>query len=426
MSDKKYPLSAEQYGYYNHWKNTGKTTAVPFRLEYENGTDVKRLAESFVKVVNAHKFLKANVASGDVPYWVRNDDAEVSVKIFEVSSEEFEKIQDDFFQQPELNPDMAKDPLYYFAVFRVDGTGVYALGGLNHIYYDGITRDIIIEDIIRAYNGEDLAPDGGAGFEEGNYEVAAQKSEKFAESVLFYDELFKHYKEVILDFKNAPDAALTEGTGIARLPLESAKVNGFCAKTKISPNVLFLAGLCRAANALSGEEHLFFGSNTAGRAKRGINREAGLFVRNFPLILKIDASLEGIDFVKSIKEQYYNILKNHTEYTSSIAQERHGFKVRINYLFQAGIGGADEAMNKIYPKPACTDTSWGMFLKVFIPSFGNVFDIGAQVFETKVPQFDNQKHYVFVFSYNTEVYADDTMKKVTKMIGDFIKGVIEE
>ncbi|GHU54474.1 hypothetical protein AGMMS49975_14930 [Clostridia bacterium] len=424
MSDKKYPLAAEQRGYYHHWKNLGKSTMIPFRVEYEDGTDENRLAESLVKVINAHKFLKANVEEGDSPHWIHNDDATVGVKIFEVSSEEFEKIQDEFFQRPELNPDLAKDPLYHFSVFRVDGTKVYVLGGINHIYYDGFTRNTIIAEIVRAYNGEELTPDGEIGFDEGNYEAAAQNSEKFEKSVLFYEELFKHYKNEELDLKNAPDAVLAPGTGFARLTIVSEDVNGFCAKTKISQNVLFLAGLCRAANALSGEEYLFFGSNTAGRAGRNIDREAGLFVRNFPLVLKIDASLEEIDFLKSIKEQYYNILKNHTEYTSTIAQERLGFKPRLNYLFQAGIGGAEAAINKIYPHPVCKETSATMFAKVLLPSFGNVFDIGAQVAEMEVPQFDNQKRYIFIFSYNKELYAEETMKKFKDMIGDFIKGVI--
>ncbi|MDR3301165.1 MAG: amidohydrolase [Spirochaetaceae bacterium] len=422
MNEKQYPLSGEQLKYYTYWSMTGRSFMMPIMLRFGEDADIKRLGESYLKCLNAHVFLKANIKIIDgVPYWQRHDSSEITVKVIDLTHEEFEKTKDAFYERHEMNPDITKDPLYFAEIYRVDARDVYIVMVFNHILYDGFTHNIILDDLIRAYNAEDIENDQKFGFEEGNVEIAYKQSESFHKTQEFYDALFSHYKGE-LKLSKAPNDSDCTGVKIVNAFLDSEELRAFLGEKKISPNIIFLAALCDAAHAVSGEEYIFLSTETAGRAKRQLEREAGLFVRNFPLGFKVDKKLKGIQFVKSIEEQYYNILKNHSGYTSETAVEKHGFKINFNYLYQADVYN----FKPNYPEPKFREASNELISRIKFIKDAVIFDCDVQIHEFPIPQLEYKPYYWINIKYSGALYSESFMQSFVNTMRGFIEDLYKE
>jgi hypothetical protein len=429
--DKRYILSDEQRDYYTHRRHSAQTCVMmPTLLKFAPDVDTDKLADAFRQTVNAHPFLKANfqVIDGE-PYWKKQDDAEVTpVNIRHVSKNEFTDILDDLINRKEFHPDLIKDTLYFAEIF-ITRNAVYLLMAFHHIYYDGVTRNILIENILTAYCGSKIQKDKGRGIEEGNEELSYRNSESFFRTEKFYDNLFRHYSGPLRlspslnksFVSNLPFYALLKTIYLHIMPSEQisekheaktvdAFVDGnrlrkFCADQKISPNILFLTGLCCAVYQFSGNEYLFFSTGTAGRAGRELNNEVGLFVRGFPLGIKIDRLLPPLELLLSVKEQYYHILKNHSAYTVGRAAEKFGFRHHFNYLFQADT----YAVKPILPQLPYDDLTNLVTSKIF-SSTKITFDCDVQIYNFDLLQHRNYDRYMINVRYDAALYPKSLMK----------------
>jgi NRPS condensation-like uncharacterized protein len=407
----RHPLSEEQRKYYDYWSLTGGSVMMPIMLKFAADTDSRKLAESFYQTVNAHPFIKSNIQVIDSePYWKRQDTAEVTpVNICRVSQEELTNILDGLADRKEFNPDLTKEPLYFAEIYLVDDD-VYLLTAFHHIYYDGVSRNIIIDDLISAYNGIKPSPDSGLGISEGSCEKKYRCCEEFYTSQKFYEELFQHYHGPLRLTSEGGEPKHT-GKNVNSF-VESNTLRQFCTKNKIFPNLLFLTGLCVAASRLSGEENIFLTTETAGRNGRSLEREYGLFVRNFPLALKVDRKLSGLSLVASLGDQYYRLLNRHSDFTSGLASQHFGFSPNFNYLFQASVTSVKPA----FSEPSFTDMTHEIMGKVF-KSMGVYFDCDVQVFESKIQDKDC---FLINARYDTAVYSETVMQHFTDAIRDYI------
>jgi acyl carrier protein len=410
----RYPLSEEHRKYYTYWTFTGGTVMMPSMLKFNDKIDSQKLADSFRSVINAHPFFKANIQVIDnEPYWKRQNDLEVTpTNIRNVSQEEFTNIIDNLITRKEFNPDLAKDPLYFAEIYCVDDV-VYLLMAFHHIYYDGMTKNIITDDLISAYNGIELQPDTEHGFIEGAYENEYRKSEEFQAARQVYEKLFQNYRSPLrLTSECGEPNHISKEVSVL---LEADALQQFCKRNKIFLNVMFLAGICVTASRLSGEEYLFLITETGGRNGRSLAREAGLFVRNFPLALRVDKNLSGLSLINSIGEQYSQLLNRHSGFTSGLAKQYFGFNPNFNYLFQAGVTSVKPTLKE----PSYVELSREIISKVF--KSGNIyFDCDVQIFKR---QMQDKDYFYISVRYDVGVYSETIMQNFIDSIRDYIEGI---
>jgi hypothetical protein len=440
-----YRLSSEQKGYYADRHNGGRVVMMPTLLMFALDVDVVKLVNAFRRTVKAHPIIQANVHIVDgKPCWKRQDDADVvPVNVRNISEGGLKTILNTLIRRKEFHPDLADSPLYFAEIYCTE-KAVYLLMAFHHIGYDGVTRNILIDNILAAYNGQEIKRDSGRGFEEGNDELAYQNSSGFARSEQFYGELLQHYtKPLVLSVPKdsvSPKrerslfhsfdtllSSLQALTPSARLSKQhtantaDAFVAGnllreFCAAQEISPNAVFLAGLCKAASQFSGSRYLFFSTETAGRVNRNLENEAGLFVRTFLLGIKVDSALPPLELLYSVKEQYYHILKNHSAYTADFAMKKWERRNHFNYLFQADTYTAKPKL----PQPAYDDRTCLVTSKLFASSEVH-FDCDVQIYNFDLPNNTKTDRYMINVRYDRAVYSPALMRRFADAIRSFIE-----
>jgi hypothetical protein len=432
-TEKRYRLSAEQMSYYTSWKNDRITCMFPALLSFAPDTDAKKLATAFADAINAHSFLKAFLFLDEdgVPWWKKGNYTAQPARIIETTEERLKDSLSGFFKRPELNPSFLEGPLYIGEVYKTNER-VYLLMAVAHIFWDGITRDVFFRDLVSAYYGKKPESDQGLGMEEGNFLEDNKKSAEYAASRDFFREKFSSYSgPVVLRGSSikADDPAEQTGPGTKTViaAFETAELLSIAKDARLSPNCLFLAAFCHALARFSGRTRLFLGTGTAGRGKRPIEREAGLFVRAFPLVFDVDLSLSPAAFAASVQEQYYTLLKNHSYFTREDAETAFAYRSNINFLFQAGVDGYLADIKTAHPELDFRDLTH--LVVPFLPGLRDVhFSLDVQVYHIAksprpIPGVNGDDVMALNIKYDVSLYDLELMRKFAADTKEFVKGL---
>ncbi|MDR2761990.1 MAG: condensation domain-containing protein, partial [Planctomycetaceae bacterium] len=436
----RYRLSDEQEKYYMYSLNAGGMYMMPTLLKFASDINVYKLADAFNQTVNSHRFIKANIQIFDgKPYWKKQDGADIiPVNIRNVTQKELTDLLNRLIDRKEFHPNPLNDPLYFAEIYVVDGDAVYLLMAFHHIYYDGITRNILIKNILELYAGQSIQPDNGNGINEGNEEFIYRNSQSFASSEQFYAELFQHYSGTLnlnlsssrkenlseSDIIKTQDSQILESKNLSKkresetvdVFVSGKRARQFCSSNEISLNVLFLTGLCYAVNKFIGGEYVFFSTETAGRIGRQLDNDVGLFVRCFPAGIRLNRSLTPLELLLSVKEQYYCILKNHTAFTVNLAAEKFGFCSNFNYLFQADIYAEKPAVSNL-----TYDDLTYRIPSNFFEGMEITFDCDVQIYNFDLLLHRNDDRYMINFRYDAALYSKSLIKSFAEIMRSFIE-----
>ncbi len=147
-----YPLSEAQKRMYfiSQLDNSNLSYNMSNALNIEGRIDIKRLEEAFHSLIMRHEGLRTSFKNLDgEPVQYINSDFDFNIQYFKS-----EKETDDLlgaFRQPY---DLAKAPLFRVGLVEQAQDKYILLMDMHHIISDGISRDILSNDLIRIYNNE--------------------------------------------------------------------------------------------------------------------------------------------------------------------------------------------------------------------------------------------------------------------------------
>ena len=148
-----YPLIGIQkyFGYILRGNTTGN---LPFLFKLDKSVDLDRLKKSIEKLFDVHPELKNIIQTGSTGALenFRNDDREIDIPIITVSDEEWDELKGGL-----ITPYMfgENDPIYHSAIYVTDSDN-YLFFDLAHIAGDGVSMNIIFEDINAIYLGKEV------------------------------------------------------------------------------------------------------------------------------------------------------------------------------------------------------------------------------------------------------------------------------
>ena len=270
-----YPLTNLQI--YFAYVMRGNTTAnLPFLFRLDPSVDLARLKEAVVALFDLHPGLKSIIQLDNGAYKnFRDDSRAVSISIETLTDSQWE----------ELRPSLLKpyyygdnEPLYHIGIYQTDSAN-YLFFDIAHIVGDGMTMNILFEDLNALYLGQPVEKESYTLYEyvldEKNREARGLRERDIA----YFQGLMKDFRirKSILnrrdfhDLDHGIDAALKDRFG--RLNLN--KVKAFCRENGVSENVLFLTAFNYCIGIFSGEKDAISTSIHSGRTDGRWIRLAG-------------------------------------------------------------------------------------------------------------------------------------------------------
>lgn len=123
-----------------------------FLYTLDNSIDLKLLANSIEKVVQAHPSMEVRIKEDLTQFIPDVSQNPYHQNVLKISEKEWQKLLTRLISEPLK---LIGDRLFRFDLVETEKTK-YMLRTTHHVAFDGMTLNLIMEEISAAYNGEEL------------------------------------------------------------------------------------------------------------------------------------------------------------------------------------------------------------------------------------------------------------------------------
>ena len=274
-----YPLMENQLGLYLEWEKTPHTTQynIPFVYCLER-IDSDCLVNALKQTVNAHPYLKSKlmVENGEVVLQ-RNDQDSVEIKVSELCEEPNET----FFQKRVVPFHLLSDQLYRLEVLKTPHK-TYLFFDVHHIIFDGMSIEVFMRDLRRAYDGHMLSTESIQAFDYMLYEQRHHDNGKIKKAEKWMDMLLTDAQ--VLSYPNAskPDGV---ANALLKRSIPKQDIDFFCSNCQVTVNSYMHAAFATAMQRISGEQRAVYLTVDHGReAGAELMQCIGMFAKTLPFV----------------------------------------------------------------------------------------------------------------------------------------------
>ena len=147
-----YPLTNMQK-YFAYIIKGNTTGNLPFTFQLDGSVDLEKLKKAIEDTIDAHPGLKAIIKFDKDSYKVfRNDARKIDIPLIHLTETEWEEKKKEILVPFAYNAD---DNLFHIYIFQTE-KAKYLFFDVSHIMGDGVTMNILLEDVNKLYNGEKI------------------------------------------------------------------------------------------------------------------------------------------------------------------------------------------------------------------------------------------------------------------------------
>ena len=277
-----YPLTNLQL--YFAYVMRGNTTAnLPFLYKLDERTDLRRLKFAVEQLFEVHPELKAIIQMAEGRYQIfRDDKRKIDIPIVRLSDVQWEETRKGLLY-PYLYGE--GENLFHIGIYETDSAN-YFFFDIAHIMGDGMTMNVLFEDLNQLYLGKAVEPETYT-----FYEYILDEKDRDARGLRAKNEAY--FRCLMKDFRvrksilARKDCYSLEHGVDADLKghftsLNRRNVSAFCKKLGVSENVFFLTAYNLSIGLFSNEKDTVSSSIHSGRTDSRWNRLAGpLFLTYF-------------------------------------------------------------------------------------------------------------------------------------------------
>ncbi len=301
-----YPLTNTQEGIFiDCTANMGTTVYnLPFLFKLSPKIDLLKLKSAIESVIEAHKYLKVRLfmdKDGEIKQR-RNDDEKVRINI--IDGMDINKLVKPF--------NLFGERLARFAIYRTH-KGSHLFIDVHHLIADGTSYEIILNDIERAYKGEEIEAEQYTAYEAALDNAAAVNSELYSKSEKFYDSIFEKCggNTDFIPNLSFPKQGEKPGLGMLRVVGNKLKpdiVKQICNKYGITENVFFNGVFGALLASVNSADKAVFTTIYHGRNDSRLSNTVGMLVKTLPVLC--DVSKDTDYYFKNLQTQILGMMNN--------------------------------------------------------------------------------------------------------------------
>ncbi|MBY7738569.1 non-ribosomal peptide synthetase [Paenibacillus polymyxa] len=304
-SSEYYPLSSAQKRLYilNQLEGAELSYNIPGAMLLEGELDRQRFEEAFRGLVARHETLRTGfeMVKGEAVQQIY-EEAAFQVEYVQISEEQAEETVRQF-----VRPfDLAKPPLLRVGLAELAPDRHILMFDTHHIVSDGVSIDVLIEELVRLYSGEQLEP---LRIQYKDYAVWQQSDEQkaqLAKQEAYWLDMFRGELPVLELPTDYPRPAMQSYEGrTLQLFMDSEKSEGLkrlAAENGATLYMVLLAGYTILLHKYTGQEDVVVGTPIAGRNHSDVQPLIGMFVNTLAIRSYPAAGKTFLDYLKEIKE----------------------------------------------------------------------------------------------------------------------------
>ena len=337
-----YPLTKTQEGIFiESIAKPGSTNYnIPLLFKIDKSIDLIKLKDSVIKALKAHDYLLLNLAmDDDGNIKALRKEKEPQVDIIKI-----DKLDEKALVRPF---EIVGGDLYRAEIYQTKENN-YLFLDFHHIICDGTSENIILTDINRAYEGEQLEKETFSGFELALEENDKRQSKQYETAKEYYSELLKDAEDGYLlkkDLKTKEQSRLHVDDIYSSLDVNQLKA--FVEKNGLTLNAMTNFAFGFTLSKFVYKQDALFVTIYNGRNSSKTMNTVSMMVKTLPVYMKYKEEDEIVPLLVSMKKQLENSELNDIFSFQEVAST---FNVNSDVMF-AYQGDLFE-FNKIANKPA--------------------------------------------------------------------------
>lgn len=302
-----YPVSSAQRRMLilNQLTEGDVTYNMPEALEAEGELDAQRLEQAFLRLIERHEALRTSftIADGE-PVQIIHGVEDVTFRLEQVDCRDREAAARavEAFIRPF---DLTRAPLFRATLIRLEDGGQVLAYDLHHIIADGVSTGILVYDLVRLYEGEELPPLCIQYKDYAVWQNGFLESDGFTRQEQYWLDAFREPSPVLELPMDLPRPAVKSFKGDyygfrAETALTDA-LNRLAAETNTTLYMLLLSAYNVLLAQYSGQDDIVVGTPIAGRTHAELQSVAGMFVGTLPMRNHPKGSLRFREFLEQVK-----------------------------------------------------------------------------------------------------------------------------
>ncbi len=308
------PLSKSQFGIYVEC--VGHQGEAYYNLPYiyvlDPSLDGERLLEAIEKAFKAHPTLFTRIEL--------NEDGE-PLQTIDMDNEPWslaiENIQDIEAEKANLVVpfNIYGDRLFHVSLLR-DQNHYYLFLDYHHIIVDGTSMQIMLQDIDKAYRGEEILPEELTLMDVANDEASRRETPAFDEAKKWYAANFDCGDTFTQFTPDLEEPEHSEDNLLRTLSLDLNRVEDYCKQNGVFKSTLFTTAYAYLLAKFNNEQESLFTTVYNGRNDKRFTRSVGMAVKTLPVYSKFTNDTTVLDLLLKGQEQMGGC-RQHDIYTYS-------------------------------------------------------------------------------------------------------------
>ncbi|MFJ7185387.1 amino acid adenylation domain-containing protein, partial [Lysinibacillus xylanilyticus] len=340
-----YPLSRAQNRLFimNQVNSEDTSYNMPLVYTVEGKLDVKQLEDAFEKLVNRHEILRTSfsIINGQ-PVQIVNNKVKSKVKI--INQNDNESLINILTQ--EIEPFNLSESSLIKMTFINSAQGISALMlDMHHIISDGISMEIIIDELIKLYFNKPLPPVEVQYKDYCIWQQEILQSEEMKKMEVYWSDSMEGFtftalpKRIETDIYNKrQEISISEKVKFN--VQENKLIEAYCAENSITKFTFFTSILSIILNNEIGNEDITIGTPVSGRNHNQLQQTIGVFLNVLLLRTKVNREKSLKDYILSVNETVNGALENQNypyEDFYDLMVKQYGirgplFSIMLNYL----------------------------------------------------------------------------------------------
>ena len=322
------PLSQSQMGIYVESIQHPNSLVyhMPFLYTLDKSIDLERLRAAIYRVIEAHPAFYSYYTTDDngEPLIVERKDLPIVVDIQSVA--DMDAMKHDIAQRF----DLAEGRPVHIALYSGKEHN-YMLFEVHHIVCDGASASILMDELDRAYRGEDIEPEDYT-----FYDVTAEElrlragSQDYDEARRWHEENFNvgDVDTQIIADRNDKEHRVVHAEYDLNLDLDSLR--NLMDTTGVKPGTLFTSAFALLMSKFTGDDQVLFSTIWHGRGDRRMARTMGMFVKTLPVYYAFNNDMT----IAELFAHGDKIIKGARKHSIfSFADANAALGIKSNYLF---------------------------------------------------------------------------------------------
>ena len=295
------PLSTSQFGIYvecvNHQGEPFYN--LPYIYVLDPTLDGQRLLAAIEKAFKAHPTLFTRITlndDGEPMQTIDMDNETWSLNIEEIQDIEQEKAR-------LVKPfNIYGDRLFHVNLMH-DKEHYYLFLDYHHLIVDGTSMQIMLQDIDKAYRGENIAPEEMTLMDVANDEAARRDTPAYDEAKQWYAKHFDCGDTFTQFTPDREEPGHSDGSLLRILSLDLSRLEDYCGSNGVYKSTMFTTAYAYLLAKFNNDQESLFTTVFNGRKDKRFNHSVGMTVKTLPVYTKFSPETSVLELLQQGQEQ---------------------------------------------------------------------------------------------------------------------------